>query len=581
MKRHKSDNLDRMLSLRLKKAVGEEKRADWLDVLGRAGMSRTPWRWSQRRVLLVAGVLVVAVGAAGASTGLIPWLNKTPKQTPPPKYAICGAKDVNAKILFHRHEQSPEVPAGLSGTIVLANKGAGDCALEGQPKVSLVGSGAVNTKLRVELFPEGEDVLPAGVKTSDSVFSPDPKRNSIGDFPGTGQTLLGRAFEPVEQASRIHIWWQNWCGEGSGSDAYDGNLALRLEITNGSIIDLPVRQIPVCNNSAKPSVLRLLQAQAAAIPLGAALPLRAQIVTDGTGKPLVLKVGTVFQYQVALTNMSDHTFRFGKCPTYFQSAGIGTDANNTFPLAGGQYVLNCRSVKAIDPGETVMFEMKLGPLKSETYGQKVWNGAEGVLDWSLDALDTKNPPRASVAFVIETKPSNYSPSDVYSAFAPGTKEATFPPKVESLLKWMHSPAGQFVPGSRRILLKGSSWRERFTKTKWIWPDPTMYAWETESGDVCYKVGDSSFCDKGAAQTDPISVSYYSIGFTTGDQVVPFVAGLARDGVEKVDVVTNDERLHAKLENNAYFVKVPSGRSIVAVVATMADGSQKKVVIPPR
>jgi len=565
MKRQKTDGLDRQLSYRFKQALGDDGRADWLDVRERAGLGRTLWRWSQRRVLLVAGVLVLAAGAAGASTGLIPWLNETPKQTPPPKYPICGANDVGAKIFFQRHKQDPDIPSGLSGTIILVNKGAGDCALEGQPKVSLVGVGASATKLRIELFPAGENVVPAGVKTSDSVFSPDPKRNALGDFPGTGQTLLGRAYEPVEQTSRIHIWWQNWCGPSSGGDTSHGDLALRLEMANGSIVDLPVRQLPTCNSAAKPSVLRFGQAMAASIPPGAALPLRAQIVTDGTGNPLILKAGTVFHYEVALTNMSDRTFQFGDCPSYTEDASV----NNAAPLYWGAYVLNCRSLKAIDPGETVTFEMKL-PVKSEYYGQKIWDGAKGVLDWSLAELETKNPPRAQAAFVIEAEPSDYSPSDVYSAFAPGTKEAAFPPKIESSVKWSYlMPAGRFVPGSRRILIKGSNW----------W-NGTVYAWATESGEVCYRVADVvGSCDKGEAQTGPIAWGADYIGNTPGSIVVTTVAGLARDGVTKVDVITAGERLHAKLRNNAFFARVPSGRWPIAIVATMADGSQKRVPTP--
>lgn len=570
MKRRKSDNLDRMLSSRLKKAVGDDRRADWLDVRGRAGVSRTLWHLSRRRVLLVAGVLVLAAGAAGASTGLIPWLNETPKLTLPPKYPICGAKDVDAKMDLKRARKDS---GALNGTIILANRGVGDCALEGQPKVSLVGPGASNSKLRAELYPEGANELPAEVKTSDSVFSPDPKRNSIGDFPGTGQTLLGQVFEPMEQTSRIHVWWQNWCGRGSGSDAYDGNLALRLEIANGSIIDLPVRQLPACNDSAKSSVLRFGLARAASISPGAALPLRAQIVTDGTGKPLVLKPGTVFQYQVALTNMSNHTFRFGDCPTYYQDAGIGKVVYQTLSVGGGRYVLNCRSVEAIDPGETVMFEMKLNVESTffgQKDGQKVWNSAKGLLNWQLGGPETKNPPNSTVAFVIETKPSDYSPSDVYSAFAPGTKEATFPPKIESSVEWAYlMPSGPFVPGSRRILIKGSSW----------W-NGTVYAWATESGNVCYRVADKvGSCDKGEAQTGPIAWAADYIGDTPSSIVVTTVAGLARDGVKKVDVITAGERLHAKLENNAFFTKVPSGRWPIAIIATMADGSQKKVPTP--
>lgn len=539
MKRQKSDNLDRMLSSRLKRALGDDRRADWFDVLERAGMSRTLWRWSRRRVLLVAGVLVLAAGAAGASTGLIPWLNEKPKLAPPPKYPICGAKDVNAKIYLKRAEKDWGVPPGLAGVVILVNKGEGDCALEGQPKISLVGRNAEGVRWQVEL-----------AEFVGSVFSP----NGV----ITGQTLLGRVFEPAELRSSIRFWWENWCGPGSGSDAYDGNLALRLEIANGSIIDLPVRRLPACNNSAKPSVLRFDRAKSVSIPPGAALRLRAQIITDGTGKPLILKSGKVFHYRIALTNMSDRTFRFGDCPAYFE--GAWREGNpNLPPFAAERYVLNCRSMEAIDPGETVMFEMKL------RVSEEAWNGAKGELEWIL-APDTKNPPTARAAFVIGGKPSSYSPSDVYSAFAPGTQEATFPPKVELGVKWSFlTPSGRIVPGSRRILMKGSSWR-----------DGTVYAWETESGRVCFRLGYRESCDKGEAQTDPIAWDADFTGNSPGSIVVTYVGGLARDGVKKVDVTTDGEQLHAKLENNAFYAKIPSGRTITAIVATMADASQKKV-----
>src|SRR5450759_2655060 len=148
MKRQKTDGLDRRLSYRFKQALGDHGCADWLDVRERAGMGRTLWRWSQRRVLLVAGGLVLAVGAAGASTGIIPWLGNTPKPVPPTVYPICKAKDVQVRLSLHGNHNS----SGLSGSIALVNNGDKLCALEGQPKVSLVGSGADSARLAVEMF---------------------------------------------------------------------------------------------------------------------------------------------------------------------------------------------------------------------------------------------------------------------------------------------------------------------------------------------------------------------------------------------------------------------------------------------
>jgi|GEM_PF-1092324 len=564
MNKRETDKLDRQLSSRLKRAIGDDGRADWLEVSERAGTSRPLWRWSQRRVLLVAGVLVLAVGAAGASTGLIPWLNETPKLTPAPKYPICGANDVGAKLSLEKPGKNAGTDAGFGGMITLVNKGVGDCALEGQPKVSLVGPGASNTKLQVELFPENAN-LPAGVKTGASVFSPDTKSDAVGDFPVNDQTLLGRAFEPVEQTSRIRIWWQNWCGPGSGSDAVTGDLALRLEIANGNIIDLPVRQLPTCLESAKPSILRFGRAMAASIPLDAALPLRPQIVTDPGGEPLTLKMDEVFHYQVALTNTSTSPFHFGaKCPVYSASAEPEGDTAGTNPWGFGTYVLNCRSVKEIEPGQTVTFSMELPIGKGSSFPYlATWYG-DGTLIWSiatgLESLNGKSPT-AKASITVTGPPVTYSPGDVYSVFAPGTKEDAFPRDVELRTFGSSAWAGRLVPGSRRVLIAGN-WRTG------------LFAWNTESGRVCYVAPDNGGCDDAKDQTSPISWSANSLGVYP--RAVPYIVGLARDGVEKIEVNTGSQTLRAELENNGFLVKIPKGQTPVTIIVTMADGSQKKI-----
>ncbi|MGD0273696.1 MAG: hypothetical protein ABSB96_08210 [Gaiellaceae bacterium] len=242
MKRHETDKLDRLLSSRLKNALGEDGRADWPDVCGRAGTSRALWRWSRRRVLVVAGVLVLIAGAAGASTGIIPWLKTEPAQTPPPVYPICAANDVTGALYLH---EVPSSRPGLSGEITLLNKGEANCALQGDPKVSLLDDGVNVANLQVGLFPE--------VK---SVFTPDSKKYSY----LASQTLIGRVTEPLEQKSWIYLWWENWCGQNSGK------LDLRLEIPNGTTLELPVTKVPSCVDSAKPSLLSLDQAQGAHLP---------------------------------------------------------------------------------------------------------------------------------------------------------------------------------------------------------------------------------------------------------------------------------------------------------------------------
>jgi hypothetical protein len=533
MKRQKTDSLDRQLSYRLKKALGDDKRADWLDVCERAGMTRTAWRWSRRRVLLVAGVLVLAAGTSVAATGVIPWLNAEPKPTPPTVYPICKANVIEAKLDLQR---VPSLRQGLSGTIILANTGEPTCALEGQPKVSLIDSGASAPELRVELSPEVE-----------SVFSPNPKKNPW----SASQTLIGRVYEPVKQTSRIYIWWENWCGGDSGKPA------LRLEIANGSTLVLPASKLPGCVDPTKPSLLRIDAARSPQLPLGRSPSLRAEIVANER-EPILLKSGEVFHYQVALTNMGASAFRFGDdCPVYYEGAHPGGDLN-AFPSFGaGTYVLNCRSVKAIEPGKTVTFDMELAVSKD------AWHG-KGELIWVL-APGTKSPPTARSPIAVTGEPSSYSPSDVYSVFAPGTQEATFPPKVEKDSGFASSQWGPIVPGSRRIPM------DRPGEA-----DTVVYAFLTESGKACYVVvGVMASCDGGATQTSPIA--WIAGGPDGGPRII---AGLARDGVKSVDVIVNGEPWPAKLENNAFYAEVllDLGHEVSAIVATMDDGSQKRAEI---
>src|SRR5450759_243530 len=222
MKRQKTDGLDRQLSYRFKQALGDHGCADWLDVRERAGMGRTLWRWSQRRVLLVAGGLVLAVGAAGASTGIIPWLGNTPKPVPPTVYPICKAKDVQGELQLRVFKVKRE----LSGSIVLVNTGESACALEGQPRISLSGPGADSVRFRAEMF---------------SPLAGTPQANvNLFDTGPANQTLLGRNSASPAVSSSVSFSWQNWCGPASAKPS------LRFEIPNGTILDLPITKLPPC-----------------------------------------------------------------------------------------------------------------------------------------------------------------------------------------------------------------------------------------------------------------------------------------------------------------------------------------------
>jgi hypothetical protein len=290
-------------------------------------------------------------------------------------------------------------------------------------------------------------------------------------------------------------------------------------------------------------------------PLKPALPLRAKIVKT-EGARFLLETGKVFRYQVALTNTSSSAFRFRDCPMYHE--GALPTGPTAFWVASSTYMLNCRSVGEMKPGETVTFAFEL-PVPKTAYPTR------GALVWTL-APDSKNPPTAKVPVVI-VKGFEYSPSARYGVFATGEPEASFSSRIRREAGFARDSAGPTVKGSRRILLV------RPGKVNTI-----VYAFLTESGKACYGVlGDLASCDGGADQTAPFT---WSAGGPAGGPRI--IAGLAGDGVKSIDVIVNGQSWLAKLANNAFYIEVPFDHkhTITSIVATMEDGSQKKTGVGP-
>jgi len=534
-----------LLSERLNSAFKRPGQADWLDVRERAGVGRTMWRWSQRRVLLVAGGLVLAVGAAGASTGIIPWLGEAAKPVPPTIYPICKASNVQAQLSLRRNHNS----SGLSGSIALVNNGDKLCALEGQPKVSLVGSGADSARLAVEMFsPVANRPGPA-----DSVFG------SAKD----GQTLLGRDFRPPSN-STVSFGWQNWCGRDSTE------LALRVELPNGSKFTLPVTKLPGCDNSAKPSRIVFGRANGAPPPLGPNFPLRPKILADEDGQPLVLEQGKALHYRVALINTSSNPYSFRDgCPVYQQMASMQRpydsphdSANPAYPLVDtftvGQYVLNCDSVGVVEPGETVTFAMELPASKDA-------RDAKGELYWLLPApapapwIWTQAP-----ITVVGKTPGNYSASDSYRILTPGTREIVLPDMAQDMALSLEGRYGPIVPGTRKLLLgKGE-------------PNGPAYGWATESGSACFFTKTEGGCDEGATQ---IKSAQVGVGWGSASPTV--VSGEARDQVKRIDAIVNGKLSPVKLKNNIVYAEFPNGSTVSEIVLTMDDGSKVKIKQGPQ
>ena len=367
MKREKDDNLDRLLSERLKSAVDHDRAANWLDVRRRGGESEAHVGWSRRRVVFVAAVLVLAVGACAGGTGVIPWINQKPAKSKyhPPKLApACTAKDIKAELSLQGATQN------LAGPITLTNIGRASCSLVGPPRISFTGSAANVERWKIERVPSPVNPSDSDVQTH---------RESL------------RAFEPGKQAV-VYLFWGNWCGPGSAAGGFSGAgpTAFELTLGGGSRLIVPDRWgAPTCGDPSQPSFLQVspFEPVIEEPPASTRLPLHATIVGKRTvrhdGSRFLLHRGKVFHYRVALTNTSNRAFRFGSCPSYLEGLALTGSAS---------YLLNCRSVGTIASGETVLFTMEFRVPRNARLGNS-------GLSWLL-APHTNNSPSADASVLV-------------------------------------------------------------------------------------------------------------------------------------------------------------------------------------
>ena len=342
MRRHETDNLDKLLSERLRNAIGEDGVANWLDVCARAGMNRILWHWSRRGVLLVTGVLALAVGASIASTGLIPWLNRKPAKVQAPRLAPpCQAKNLYAKLNYGVSLND------LSGSFVLVNTDSRACSLAGRVRLALINPRVSKPHLFLKYTP------------------PEPPQQGVMD---TRPRSLLRAV-PHDRGAGLHFSWKNWCGPGSPPKS------LELRLPNGDRIVKSLSEVPGCEKERWQTALEYgalypdwePESLISMYQLREAIPLRASIVSAGlptiqkkykrdksgrTYTYLRVERGSIYRFRVSLHNAGKRSFRFKKCP-YYQEGFFSADMRPEF------FVLNCAPVGVIAPGKVVSFAMEV------------------------------------------------------------------------------------------------------------------------------------------------------------------------------------------------------------------------------
>jgi hypothetical protein len=191
------------------------------------------------------------------------------------------------------------------------------------------------------------------------------------------------------------LFWSNWCGPGARPTGDHGRIpaAILLRLPGGTTLALALTQAPRCDAPQAPSILAVAPFTPAVrtMPPSSRLPLRAAIAGP---RPVTVKAGlrgfrvprgALLRYQLALTNPSRRSFRFGaSCPVYVEQLVPSVPAR--------AYILNCRPAGAIAAGATALFEVLLPVPAGARLGS---NGLSIEL-----APRTYEPPFATAAVYI-------------------------------------------------------------------------------------------------------------------------------------------------------------------------------------
>ena len=317
---------------------------------------------------LVAGCVAVGAAVAGAAAGPVPWLDEHPVKASadPPLAAPCRAASLRAHLFLQGATGS------LAGGVSLRNAGARPCALLGRPVVSFAGGAATVTKWEVKPLPPTQ-------------VTPDVLADPLGSL---------RALEPGKSAA-ITVFWSNWCGPHAIPTGDPGQLpaTLDLGLASGTTVAIRIANAPRCDAPQDPSTIAVTPFAPAVrhLPESSHLPLRAKIVGERSValKPglhaFPVRRGQQLDFAVALTNTSRSRFDFARtsCPSYIEQVAAA---------APEVYVLNCRPVRSIGAGRTVIFAMQT------TVPERTHLG-NNSLTWEL-APRTYLPPFTSAALAV-------------------------------------------------------------------------------------------------------------------------------------------------------------------------------------
>jgi hypothetical protein len=328
--------------------------------------------------LRVPGLLAIALIASGCAavtrTGVapqptpVPWvatkpvsmLLPTPSPTPiPPGTQGCAAGDLKAAFTG----SGAATGGQLTGSIVFGNRTGVPCVLEGLPGIQLFDAHGRQIPLMVNGITDPPSrVVVIQANTADIEAQP---------------IEAGRAWVMI-------IWPTHDPAAGACSPAPPQGTVLGFELASGRgslrvpIVD-PRNGVTV---AACGGYLSVTPFQATAAPETTVPPDPVHSLAIQLDVPHSVAAGTTLHYTVSLRNAGDQSVVFpADCPVYGEWVpGFAKDF----------YVLNCRPVHSIQPGQTQNFAMELAVPRTTTPGGYTlyWNFAFGV--------DLRTPGKAAV-----------------------------------------------------------------------------------------------------------------------------------------------------------------------------------------
>jgi hypothetical protein len=272
--------------------------------------------------------------------GPVPWISATPATmmlpTPSPTVIPAGTRPCQAADLQAVFGGISAATGGqLGASVLLGNRSASPCVLQGVPAVQLFDSAGHQIPLTTTV---------AQGTPSDAVLVQ----------PGTADV---QAHIPRAGIAYVEIDWQTRDGAGFPcapipNEGTDVAIVLPGGSLRASVSDAMSRW-----NAIAPCYGRIavsaIQQWPAAVPSPTPNPLES--LTVHVDAPATVSRGSIVHYTVTLRNTGSEPITFpADCPVYGQWAADSTQA-----FAKDFYVLNCRPVGTIAPGQSVRFAMQV------------------------------------------------------------------------------------------------------------------------------------------------------------------------------------------------------------------------------